>query len=125
MRTNALVPVALLALAACAGSNGDRSQASPAPGGSPAPLATCEERRLTLDGAEIFVQANVDRTPGQIVILSAPNPDVRAKAYQDARRIFGDPHPDTRTQTRQYKYGLVQTTDLCGRPVMPAPSRTP
>jgi hypothetical protein len=75
---------------------------------------------MVIDGAEVFVQANIDGTPAQIVILSAPSDDVRAKAYQDAIKTFGDPKPDTRTQTRQYKYGLVQTTDMCGRPVMPA-----
>jgi hypothetical protein len=89
------------------------------------PLRSCEERRLTLDGAEVFIQANVDETPSQILILSAPDDEARAKAYQDARKIFGDPHPDTRTQTRQYKLGLTQITDLCGRPVMPSPSPSP
>lgn len=74
----------------------------------------------------MFIQANVDQTPAQIVILSAPNPDARAKAYDDARKIFGNPKPDARTQTRQYKYGLVQQTDMCGRPVtrVTAPAAT-
>lgn len=76
---------------------------------------------MALDGADVFIQANIDATPSQIVIISAPDAETRAKAYGDARKIFGDPHPDTRTQTRQYKMGLVQTTDLCGRPVMPHP----
>jgi hypothetical protein len=89
------------------------------------PLTSCEERRLTLDGAEIFIQANVDGTPAQILILSAPDDEARAKAYQEARKLFGDPKPDTRTQTRQYKLGLTQVTDLCGRPVMPLPSPSP
>ena len=77
---------------------------------------------MTLDDADLFIQANADGTPGQIVVLHAPSDDDRAKAYQDARKLFGDPRPDTRTQTKQYKWGMVQTTDMCGRPVMPAPS---
>src|SRR5215469_13387226 len=124
MRTHAFVSIALLALCAC-GSQASDSQASPSPEGSPAPLAACEQRQTELDGATILVQANLDHTPAQIVILSAPNDDVRAKAYQDARKYFGDPHPDTRAQTRQYKYGLVQLTDMCGRPVMPSTSPSP
>jgi hypothetical protein len=128
MRTKALLSaIALPALAACAGSHASDAQSSPGPGSSPAPLRSCEERRLTVDGADVFLQANIDGTPAQVVILSAPTADDRAKAYADARKMFGDPHPDTRTQTRQYKYGLVQTTDMCGRPVMPStgPSATP
>ena len=121
MRTHYVIPIALLALCACSPQGSD-SQASPSPVGSPAPLGSCEERQVTIDSATIFVQANIDHTPAQIVILSAPNDDARAKAYQDARQLFGDPHPDTRTQTRQYKYGLVQLTDMCGRPVMPSAS---
>ncbi len=78
-----------------------------------------------MDGVDLFVQANADATPAQILILSAPDDEARAKAYQEARKFFGDPHPDTRTQTRQYKLGLTQVTDLCGRPVMPSPSPSP
>lgn len=122
MRQNALVSVALLALCACNTSHSNKASASPSPSGSPSPLTSCEERRLALDGAEVFVQANVDATPAQILILSAPDDEARARAYQQARKIFGDPHPDTRTQTRQYKLGLTQVTDMCGRPVMPSPS---
>lgn len=128
MRTNALFPVALLLVSGCASGHSTDTAASPSPGATPARLASCEERRVTLDGADVFIQANVDATPAQIVILSAPNADVRARAYDDARKTFGDPHPDTRTQIRQYKLGLVQTTDLCGRPVTTSsatPSPTP
>lgn len=130
MRTHYFIPVAVALLTACgthAGSGG--KNASPGPSASPSPLHSCEERTLSLDGAKLFVQANVDGTPAQIVVLKAPSEEVRAKAYQDARKIFGDPHPDTRTQTQQFKWGMVQLTDLCGRPVMPtaspAPARTP
>ena len=125
MRKNALISIALLALCACNSSQSKQASASPSPSGSPAALGSCEERRIALDGAEVFIQANVDHTPGQILILSAPDDESRARAYQDARKLFGDPHPDTRTQTRQYKMGLVQITDMCGRPVMPSPSPSP
>lgn len=123
MRKNALISVALLALCAC--SHGTSSEASPSPTGTPLPLRSCEERRLTIDGTDLFVQANADATPAQILILSAPDDEARAKAYQEARKLFGDPHPDPRTQTRQYKLGLTQVTDMCGRPVMPSPSPSP
>jgi hypothetical protein len=78
---------------------------------------------LSLDGADLIVQANVDQTPASIIVVRAPDDDTRAKAFADARKIFGDPHPDTRTETRQYKWGLIQLTDECGRPV--GPSATP
>jgi hypothetical protein len=76
-------------------------------------------REFTLDGADLVVQANVDGTPASIVVVRAPTDDVRVKAFQDARKDFGDPNPDPRTQVRGFKDGLTQLTDLCGRPVMP------
>jgi len=72
-----------------------------------------------MDGADLIAQANADGTPAAITVVRAPNDDVRVKAFQDARKLFGDPKPDTRTQTRQYKWGMIQVTDMCGRPVMP------
>ncbi len=75
---------------------------------------------MSIDGADVFVQANADATPAQILILSGPDDESRAKAYQAARSMFGDPRPDPRTQTRQYKLGLTQVTDMCGRPVTPS-----
>lgn len=118
MRANALVPVALIALAGCAGSHAD-SDASPSPVASPDALRSCEVRELTLDGADLVVQANVDGTPASIVVIRAPSEDSRVQAFQDARKYFGDPKPDERTEVRQIKDGLTQLTDLCGRPVMP------
>jgi len=118
VRTNALLSVALFAIAGCAGGHTD-SDASPSPADSPAPLRSCEVREFTLDGAELVVQANADGTPASIVVVRAPSDDVRAKAFQDARKDFGDPSPDPRTEIRDYKDGLTQLTDMCGRPVMP------
>ena len=81
-------------------------------------------RELTLDGADLVVQANADGTPASITVIHAADDEVRAKAFQDARADFGDPRPDTRTQVRDYKDGLTQLTDMCGRPVMPNASPT-
>jgi hypothetical protein len=74
---------------------------------------------MSLDGADLVVQANVDGSVASIVVIRAPDDHARAKAFQDARKAFGDPRPDTRTQMHQFKDGLSQLTDLCGRPVMP------
>jgi hypothetical protein len=126
VRTYALVPVALLLTNCSGGRSTETSSPSPSPQGSPAALHSCEVREFSLDGADLVVQANADGTPASIVVIRAPNDDVRVKAFQDARADFGDPRPDTRTQLRQFKDGLTQLTDLCGRPVMPSatPSAT-
>lgn len=116
MRANAVLSVALL-LTSCAGHSS--ATASPSASSSPVPLQSCEVRTLTLDGAELVVQANADQSVASIVVVKAPDAAAGAKAMQDAERIFGVPHPDTRTQTRQLKDGLVQITDMCGRPVVP------
>jgi len=119
VRANALVPVALIAIAGCNGGH-EQSNASPSPPSSPDALRSCEVRELSLDGADLVVQANADGTPASIVVIRAPSDDARAKAFQDARKEFGDPNPDPRTQLRDYKDGLTQLTDMCGRPVMPS-----
>jgi hypothetical protein len=120
VRANDLFPVALIAIAGCAGGHAD-SDASPSPAASPDALRSCEIREFSLDGADLVVQANADGTPASIVVVRAPSHDARAQAFQDARKDFGDPNPDRRTEVRQYKDGLTQLTDLCGRPVMPTP----
>jgi len=124
MRTHALVSIALVALTACASSH-TSTEGSPSPAPAPSPLLSCETREFSLDGADLVIQANVDQTVGSITIVRAPDDDTRGKAFVDARKIFGDPHPDTRTETRQYKWGMVQLTDLCGRPVMPSAIASP
>src|SRR5580658_10369404 len=121
MRTNVSVrAVALIALTSCSGVAHSQSAAAPGAAASPAPLQACETRELTLDGADVVVQSNVDSTAASILVVRAPNDDVRAKAFEDARKIFGDPRPDQRTQSRQFKWGLTQVVDMCGRPAMPA-----
>jgi hypothetical protein len=118
VRANALVPVALIAIAGCARGHA-QSNASPSPTSSPDALRSCEEREITLDGADLVVQANADGTPASIVVIRAPNEEARVQAFEDARKDFGDPKPDPRTEVRQIKDGLTQLTDFCGRPVMP------
>jgi hypothetical protein len=88
------------------------------------PLQSCEVRTLELDGAELVVQANADQSVASIVVVRAPDEQTRARSYQDAVRIFGQPSPDTRTQMRQLKDGLSQLTDDCGRPVLPSAARS-
>jgi hypothetical protein len=122
VRANALVPVTLLLLSACTGSRASDASASPSPQASPAALHSCEERELTLDGADVVVEANLDATLASIVVIHAPSEDARIRAFAQARADFGDPRPDTRTQVRQIKDGLTQLTDMCGRPVMPSPT---
>lgn len=126
MRTYALFSVAALSLlAACTGSRADdAASASPSPLASPAPLRACETRELTIDGADVVVQANVDRTLGAIVVAHADDDTIRTHALADAAKLFGEPHPDTRTTQRQSKWGLIQITDPCGRPVSPPPIKT-
>jgi hypothetical protein len=125
MRAPTLVcAVALLALSACAA---QRAQATSSPDAtrSPVPLQACETRELTMDGADLVIQANVDQTVASILVVRAPDDDARAKAFEDARKVFGDPRPDNRTQSRQYKWGLTQLVDMCGRPVMPSNASSP
>lgn len=122
MRTHYLL-LTLALLAACSGHA--QNDASPAPNATPSPLAACEIRELNLDGADLVVQANLDGTAASITVVKSPDDDVRTKAFQDAVKFFGTPRPDTRTQTRQYKWGLTQLTDMCGRPVIGSPSPAP
>ena len=125
MRAHAFVPVTLIVLAACSNAAQATSNGSPDASATPAPLFSCESREITIDGSDLVVQANADRTLASILIVRAPDDDARAKAFEDARKAFGDPHPDTRTQSRQFKWGLTQLTDMCGRPVMPSSSPSP
>lgn len=106
-------------LSACAGGRGAETAASPSPLATQAPLRSCETREVTLDGADVVVQANVDRTLGAIAVVRADDDAARERASQTASRLFGEPHPDTRTMQRPSKWGLVTITDPCGRLVSP------
>jgi hypothetical protein len=72
----------------------------------------------------MILQANLDGTPNSMTIVHAPDRDAQDKAIEDARKLFGDPRPDTRTMTHQSKWGILELTDSCGRPVSPS-SPTP
>jgi hypothetical protein len=124
VRTYAVLSIALL-LTSCAGRAS--SSSSPTPEPTPLPLRSCEVRTLNLDGAELVVQANVDDSVASIVVVHAPDEATSERAYDDAKRYFGTPQPDTRTRIEQIKDGLSQMTDLCGRPVVPGatPSISP
>lgn len=121
MRTHLFLSLALLSLAGCGAQHqsGD-AQAS----ASPLPLRACETRELTLDGVDMMLQANIDGTPAAITIVRAPDRDSQDKAVEEARKIFGVPHADTRTTQHTSKWGIPETTDPCGRPVT-TPSATP
>jgi len=121
VRANDLVLVALIVPAGCAGGHTAQST-SPSPQPTLAALHSCEIREFSLDGADLVVQANADGTPASIVVVRAPDDEARIKAFQDARKAFGDPKPDPRTQILQLRDGLTQLTDMCGRPVMASPT---
>ena len=128
MRTHALVSIAAISLlAACSDGRAQDANASPSPSpsASPAPLRSCETRELQLEGSDVVVQANLDQTVGAVVVLRAPDAQTRERAYDDAIKTFGEPHPDKRTAARPSKWGLITVTDLCGRPTSPAPNPSP
>lgn len=122
MRTRVLVPLVLATLTACGGQKSGTAQS--AASASPAPLHACETREMTLDNVDLMLQANIDGTPSSITIVHAADRDAQDKAVEEARKLFGEPHADTRTMTHQSKWGIVEITDPCGRPVS-APSATP
>jgi len=124
VRTKALVQLVgtvslSIASVACSGQHASDAAASPLP--SPSPLQSCETRELTLDGTDLIVQANADGTAASIVVVRAADDDARTKALDNARHIFGEPHPDAQTVQRTNKWGLTSLTDPCGRPVSPKP----
>ncbi|MEO9170485.1 MAG: hypothetical protein ABI282_05685 [Candidatus Baltobacteraceae bacterium] len=77
---------------------------------------------MSLDGIDMVLQANIDGTLGSITLVRSADSGAQDKAIDDARKIFGDPRPDTRTTMHQSKWGIVGTTDTCGRPVTPSPT---
>lgn len=123
MRTNLFLSLTLLSLTACGAqhqSGGAQSTSAP----TPEPLRACENRELTLDGVDMMLQANIDGSTAAITIVRAPDRDAQDKAVEEARKIFGLPHPDERTEQHTSKWGITEVTDPCGRPVA-NPSRRP
>ena len=120
MRPQALFYLTLAGLAAC----GPAAHSEPHSSASPAPLHACESREIRLDDTDIVLQANIDGTLGWITIVRAPDRDAQDAAIEHARKLFGDAHRDTRTLTHQSKWGILEMTDSCGRPVVPTPVPT-
>ncbi|MHB8177615.1 MAG: hypothetical protein ACYDA5_00790 [Vulcanimicrobiaceae bacterium] len=115
---------ALLLVAACAA----HTSAAPAPKDQPtlAPLRSCAERVVYIDGAEVVVEANLDGSLDSATVIRASDAAARRKALAVVVKAYGRPHPDTRVVTRPWKLGLVQQTDPCGRPIFAAsPSPSP
>ena len=126
MRKNLFVPLVLCGFAACSNANHAENKSADAATATPAPLRACESREVTLDNVDMMLQANIDGTTAAITILHAPDADAQDKAVEEARKLFGAPHPDTRTMTHQSKWGIVEITDPCGRPVnAPSPAASP
>lgn len=123
MRPHLVLLVAICSLVACGGQR-QSSDAQASSSASPEPLRACETRAITLDGVDMMLQANIDGSTGAITIVHAADRDAQDKAVEDARKLFGVPHPDTRTMTHQSKWGIIEITDPCGRPVT-APSAAP
>ncbi len=111
--------VGLLALAACA------AQSASGTGGSAtlAPLRSCETRVFSLRGAQVVIQTNADAKPGSITVTGADE-QTRAGVRSEAVRAFGTPAPDDRTFQKQWKLGLVQIVDACGRVISPGRATT-
>ena len=122
MRPYAIVSIAALALLAACNSERAQNSATASPSSSPAPLRSCETRELNLDGADLVLHANVDRSVASITVVHAQDDAARSRALEHASKIFGEPHRDTRTATHPNKWGLVQITDMCGQIVSPVPS---
>jgi hypothetical protein len=122
LRPYAFVSIALL-LAACNSTHNDDTNSNATP--TPVPLRSCESRELVLDGVDMVLLANVDGSVDRVTVLSSPNEDASSKALNDERKIFGETRPDTRTQTRPFKQGLVQVVDMCGNPATFNPPSTP
>jgi hypothetical protein len=89
---------------------------------SPSPLLSCGIKEVQIDGTDAILTANVDATLDTETIVSAPDPQTREQARTDLRAIYGDPKPDPRTTYRPWHYGLMQRTDLCGRPINSSPT---
>lgn len=73
-------------------------------------------RELNLDGVDLLISANIDGTVRSIAVVHTTDDTARMKALADARKLFGAPQPDLRTQTQPTKWGVVRLTDMCGRP---------
>ncbi|MDQ2865495.1 MAG: hypothetical protein M3R51_04660 [Candidatus Eremiobacteraeota bacterium] len=105
-------------LVGCGGASHSATQASVS--ASPSPLRACETRELQTDETDMVLQANIDGTLASITIVHSTDRDAQDKAVEEMRKAFGNPHRDNRTMTHQSKWGILEITDACGRPIIPA-----
>lgn len=116
-----------LALAALfAGCSGQRRDAS-ASNGELAPLAPCESREISLDGADVLLTSNADSSLASVHVRGTTNDTIRRDVIRDVYRTFGTIRIDTSVIARTSKWGLTTWTDRCGRPItftVPKPLRS-
>ena len=81
---------------------------------------------MRVDGADVSLTTNVDDSLARVRILATVPEDVRNKISADIEKHYGVAHRDTRVFLRPQKWGLVQSTDPCGRAVyLSRPTSTP
>ena len=114
MRARALLVVMLAAL--LAGCGGQRRNAS-ATSAELSPLAACESREITLDGADVLLTSNADSSLASVHVRGATNDMDRRDVLKDVYRTFGAIRIDTSVIARTSKWGLTTWTDRCGRPI--------
>lgn len=88
-------------------------------------MRSCESREIVVDGVDMVVLANVDGSVDRVTVLNSPSDDATTKALDDEKKMFGETHPDVRTQTQQFKDGLVRVVDMCGNPATFNPPASP
>jgi hypothetical protein len=123
MRTYALLGITLaLAIAGCTSSRHAASASKTAL----SPLAPCESREVSLDGADAVVTSNADSTLASVRFVDGAGNAARRAALAAMYRVFGTVHVDTDLVAQSSKWGLATWTDRCGRPVtFTIPQRTP
>ncbi|MHB8461155.1 MAG: hypothetical protein ACYDA1_00760 [Vulcanimicrobiaceae bacterium] len=81
---------------------------------------------LPVDGIDVSLTTNVDDSLARVRIVGSVTEDARNTILADVEKHYGVAHPDTRVFSRPQKWGLVQTTDPCGRAVyLASPTTTP
>ena len=113
MRSHALLAVALAVVTAGCGAR----RAATAPSQDLSPLAACESREITLDGADVLLTSNADSSLASVHVRNVTNDALRRDVLRDVYRTFGVIHVDTETVAKSNKWGLTTWTDRCGRPI--------
>lgn len=92
---------------------------------TPIALRPCDERVVRIDHVNVALVTNLDGSLASATALPPAAQMQRSQALGDIARLYGSPHPDPRTLSRPWKWGLLQTTDACGRLVRPQPLPSP